>query len=173
MTGTWTHAAEKVLSLEALLAVLAPRRAAGERVALTNGTFDLLHAGHLRSLEQAREQADLLVVGINADASVRAYKALGRPIVPEAERAELIAALACVDYVTIFEEPTAERLVGAVQPDVYVKGADYADKPLPEQAIVEGYGGRIVLVELAPGRSTTDLIERITRLASEAGPSAQ
>src|SRR5262245_22633295 len=139
MTRSWTPTSKKVLSLDALLALLAPRRAAGQRVALTNGTFDLLHVGHLRSLEQARALGDLLVVGVNSDASVRAYKAPNRPIVPQAERAELIAGFGCVDYVTIFDEPTAERILEAVRPDIYVKGADYATKPLPERPVVEGY----------------------------------
>jgi rfaE bifunctional protein nucleotidyltransferase chain/domain len=154
-------AADKVLTLDALVAVVAERRAAGARVALTNGTFDLIHVGHLRSLEQARAHGDLLVVGVNSDASVHGYKAPGRPIVPQADRAELIAGLACVDYVVIFDEPTAERLIAVLRPEVYVKGADYADKPLPERTAVEAYGGRVVLVELEPGRSTTDLVERI------------
>lgn len=156
-------AAEKVVPAERLLAALVPRRAAGARVALTNGTFDLIHVGHLRSLEQARAQGDLLVVGINSDASVRSYKAPDRPIVPQAERAELIAGLACVDFVVIFEEPTAERLIREVRPDVYVKGADYATKPLPERTIVEEYGGQVVLVELEAGHSTTDLVTEIVR----------
>jgi D-glycero-beta-D-manno-heptose 1-phosphate adenylyltransferase len=163
MSGSWRPAAEKVVSLSTLLQVLAPRRATGERVAMTNGTFDLMHVGHLRSLEAARATADLLVVGVNSDASVRSYKAPNRPVVPEAERAEVVAALACVDYVVLFEEPTAERLLEAIRPDVYVKGADYASRPLPERSIVEAYGGRIVLVELAAGHSTTDLIGEIVR----------
>ena len=163
MTRTWRPATEKIVPVEALLAALAPRRAAGERVALTNGTFDLVHIGHLRSLEQARSLGDLLVVGVNSDASVRSYKSPGRPIVPQAERAELIAGLACVDFVVIFDEPTAENLLKAVQPDVYVKGADYATKPLPERPIVEAYGGQIVLVDLEAGHSTTDLLAEIVR----------
>lgn len=163
MPQSWRPAAEKVVSTDALLAALAPRRAAGERVALTNGTFDLVHVGHLRSLEQARAEADLLVVAINSDASVRGYKAPNRPIVPQAERAELIAALACVDFVVIFDEPTAERLVRKLRPDVYVKGADYATKPLPERPIVEAYGGQVVLVDLEAGHSTTDLLREIVR----------
>ena len=161
MARSWTLASKKLLSLDALVATLAPRRAAGERIALTNGTFDLLHVGHLHSLEQARALGDLLVVGVNSDASVRAYKAPNRPIVPQAERAELIAGLACVAYVVIFDEPTSERLIEAIRPEVYVKGADYADRPLPERPIVEAYGGQIVLVSLEAGRSTSDLIERI------------
>jgi rfaE bifunctional protein nucleotidyltransferase chain/domain len=174
MMSSWRLAAEKVVSLEALRAALGPVRVAGARVALTNGTFDLLHVGHLRSLEQARAQADILVVGVNSDASVRSYKAPDRPIVPQAERAELVAGLACVDFVVIFDEPTAERLLREVRPDVYVKGADYATKPLPERSVVEGYGGQVVLVDLEPGHSTTDLIGEIARrFRSERGDGAE
>ena len=163
MSGSWRPAAEKVVPISTLLQVLAPRRAAGERVAVTNGTFDLMHVGHLRSLEAARATADVLIVGVNSDASVRSYKAPNRPVVPEAERAEVVAALACVDFVVIFEEPTASRLLEAIRPDIYVKGADYASRPLPERPIVEAYGGQIVLVELEAGHSTTDLIGEIVR----------
>jgi rfaE bifunctional protein nucleotidyltransferase chain/domain len=170
MAPIWRRAAEKVVSLDALQAALEPRRAAGERVALTNGAFDLVHVGHLRSLEQARSHADVLVVGVNSDASVRSYKAPNRPIVPQAERAELIAGLACVDYVVIFDEPTAERLLAAVRPEVYVKGADYASKPLPERPVVEAYGGQVVLVKLEVGHSTTDLVAEIVR---RFGPAAR
>jgi rfaE bifunctional protein nucleotidyltransferase chain/domain len=163
MSDAWRPAAEKVVPLTTLLEALAHRRAAGARVAVTNGTFDLMHVGHLRSLEAARATADVLVVGINSDASVRSYKAPNRPIVPEAERAEVVAAFACVDYVVIFEEPTASRLLEALRPDVYVKGADYASKPLPERPIVEAYGGDIVLVELEAEHSTSDLVDEIVR----------
>lgn len=162
-------AAEKVVTLDALLAALGPRRADGQRVAFTNGTFDLVHVGHLRSLEQARAQGDLLVVGVNSDASVHSYKEPGRPIVPQAERAELIAGLACVAYVVLFDEPTAERLVAAIRPDVYVKGADYAAKPLPERAVVEAYGGQVVLIPLEAGRSTSGLIGRIVDVFGQRG----
>jgi rfaE bifunctional protein nucleotidyltransferase chain/domain len=157
---TARRAADKVLALPQLLHVVAAHRAAGQRVALTNGAFDLIHVGHLRSLEQARDHADLLVVGINSDASVQRYKSPDRPIVPEADRAELIAGLACVDYVTIFDESTAERLLSEVRPDVYAKGEEYATRPFPERDVVEGYGGRVVLIPLEPGRSTTELIRR-------------
>jgi rfaE bifunctional protein nucleotidyltransferase chain/domain len=163
MGRSLSKAADKVVSLDVLMAALTPRRAAGARVAMTNGTFDLVHIGHLRSLEQARAHGDILVVGINSDASVRSYKAPNRPIVPQAERAELIAGFACVDYVVIFDEPTAERLLDEIRPEVYVKGADYATKPLPERPVVEAYGGRVVLVELEAGRSTTDLVADIVR----------
>ena len=162
MTTRCRRAADKVLLLPELLRVLAEHRAAGARVALTNGAFDLIHVGHLRSLEQARAHGDVLVVGINSDASVRRYKSPDRPIVPQADRAELIAGLACVDYVVIFEESTAERLLAEVRPEVYIKGAEYATRPFPERAVVEGYGGQVVLVELEAGRSTSGLIEQIS-----------
>ena len=162
------RAADKVLQLPELLRVLAVRQRAGERVVMSNGAFDLIHIGHLRSLEQARAYGDVLVVGINSDASVRRYKSPDRPIVPEADRAELIAGLACVDYVVLFAESTAERLLADVRPDVYIKGAEYATRPFAERAVVEGYGGQVVLVELEPGRSTSDLIEQI---ASRSGRS--
>ena len=160
------RAADKVLPLPDLLRALAAGRAGGARIALTNGAFDLIHVGHLRSLEQARAHGDVLVVGINSDASVRQYKSPDRPIVPEADRAELIAGLACVDYVVIFDELTAEHLLAEVRPEVYIKGAEYATRPFPERAVVEGYGGRVVLVELEAGRSTTGLIERIASLGT-------
>jgi len=151
----------KVLTLAELLSRLQEPRARGERVAFTNGAFDLLHVGHVRSLQRARALADGLVVGLNSDASVRAYKSPEGPLLGQAERAELLAALACVDYVVIFDEPTAETLVTAIRPEVYVKGADYATVPLPEGRIVRDYGGRVELIPLEAGRSTSGLIREI------------
>jgi D-beta-D-heptose 7-phosphate kinase/D-beta-D-heptose 1-phosphate adenosyltransferase len=129
---------------------------------LTNGTFDLLHIGHVRYLQAARELGDVLVVGINSDESVRGYKGPGRPVVPQDERAEIVAALRCVDYTTIFDEPTATHLVEALQPDIYAKGGDYAhgNKPLPEAAAVERYGGEVRIIPLVEGRSASELIRR-------------
>jgi rfaE bifunctional protein nucleotidyltransferase chain/domain len=163
VTKTWEPSKTKVTSLDALPDLLGPRRAAGERIVLTNGAFDLFHAGHLKSLEAARALGELLVVGVNSDVSIRAYKAPDRPVLPERERAALVAGLACVDVVVIFGEPTADRLVEVVRPDIYVKGADYAAKELPERAAVEAHGGRIVLIELEPGHSTSSLIDEIVR----------
>ena len=160
----------KIVSLDDLLPRLSARRAAGEQVVFTNGTFDLLHVGHVRSLERAGQLGDVLVVGLNSDASVRAYKDPRRPLLPERERAELLAALGWVDYVIVFDEPTAERLVNAIRPDVYVKGADYANAPLPEADIVRGYGGRVELVPLHEGRSTSGLIREILE---RFGPASQ
>jgi rfaE bifunctional protein nucleotidyltransferase chain/domain len=142
-------------------------RARGLRLVLTNGVFDLLHIGHVTYLQRARALGDLLVVGVNSDASTRANKGPTRPLVPEAERAALLAALRCVDHVTIFEQRTAEALVEALRPDVYVKGGDYRlddaaeGAPLPEAQIVRGYGGRVELIPYVAGRSTTELIEKI------------
>lgn len=144
-----------------LIAEVASRQAAGEVGVLTNGCFDLLHVGHLRTLQAARALGDFLIVGLNSDLGVRRLKGPTRPIVPEAERAELLLALRCVDYVTLFDEPTASELVAAVRPAIYVKSVEYRDKPLPERAVVEGYGGRVELVEIHAGHSTTDLVARI------------
>ena len=116
----------RVVSLETLAGLREQWRAEGKRLVLTNGTFDLLHVGHVRYLQAARELGDVLVVGINSDDSVRGYKGPGRPVVPQDERAEIVAALRCVDYATIFNEPTATHLAETLQPDIYAKGGDYA-----------------------------------------------
>jgi rfaE bifunctional protein nucleotidyltransferase chain/domain len=129
----------------------------------TNGVFDVLHAGHLDSLRRARAHGDALVVGVNGDASVRANKGPERPIYPVRERVELLAGLEVVDAVLVFDDATPERVLAAVRPDVHVKGADYADKPIPERALVEGYGGKVVLLPLVPGRSSTDTLARLRR----------
>jgi rfaE bifunctional protein nucleotidyltransferase chain/domain len=138
-------------------------RANRQRVVFTNGHFDLLHVGHLRYLQQARTFGDALVVGVNDDAVTTARKGPGRPILPEDERAELLAGLACVDYVTIFHEPTAEQAVTLLRPDTYVKGGDYAPggAPLPEGQVVSSYGGTTVIVPLEPGRSTSSIVAAI------------
>lgn len=156
------------LPLSELLELRAQWRSQGLRLALTNGVFDLLHIGHAAYLAQARDLADLLVVGLNSDASTRAIKGPLRPISPQEDRAALLGALRSVDHVTIFEEPTAEALVTALQPDVYIKGGDYAGDGfapdlarLPEARIVLGYGGSVRLLPYLPGRSTSSLIERI------------
>jgi rfaE bifunctional protein nucleotidyltransferase chain/domain len=138
-------------------------RAAGQHVVFTNGHFDLLHVGHLRYLEAARALGDALVVGVNDDTVTTARKGPGRPVLPEDERAELLAGLACVDYVTIFHEPTAEFAVALLRPDVYVKGGDYAPggAALPEARVVASYGGQTTILPLTPGRSTTEIVARI------------
>jgi rfaE bifunctional protein nucleotidyltransferase chain/domain len=146
------------------LPALAERlRAEGKSIVLTNGHFDLLHVGHLRYLQAAAELGDVLFVAVNDDAMTRQRKGTGRPVLPQEERAELLAGLACVDYVTIFSEPTAERVVELVRPDVYVKGGDYGPggAELPELAAVEAYGGRVVILALVEGRSTSEIIAAV------------
>lgn len=148
-------------------------RAARQRVVFTNGHFDLLHVGHLRYLQAARALGDVLIVGINDDASTRRRKGPTRPIVPETERAELIAGLDCVDFVTIFHDDTAEGAVALLRPDIYVKGGDYAvdeadlaagKLPLPEAPLVRSYGGEVRTITLVEGRSTSDIVRRIVEL---------
>ncbi|HEX6293232.1 MAG TPA: adenylyltransferase/cytidyltransferase family protein [Herpetosiphonaceae bacterium] len=165
-----------VIPLEELARLRQQWRDRGLRVVFTNGIFDLLHIGHLQYLEAARALGDLLVVGLNSDSSTRQLKGPQRPLIPQEERAALLLGLRPVDYVTIFEDRTAEHLVATLQPDVYVKGGDYtlsaADsaastanatppKTLPEARIVQGYGGHVELISYLPGHSTTELIERI------------
>lgn len=148
------------LSLEQTLARVKRWRAEGLRIGFTNGCFDVLHVGHLSLLNQARRMCDRLVVGLNDDGSVTRLKGPARPLNPLADRARLIAALPPVDAVTAFSDLTANALVEALKPDVYVKGGDYAHKPLPERAAVEACGGRVEIVPLEPGRSTTAIVER-------------
>jgi D-beta-D-heptose 7-phosphate kinase/D-beta-D-heptose 1-phosphate adenosyltransferase len=136
-------------------------RRGGKTVVFTNGCFDLLHRGHVRYLDAARALGDTLVVGVNTDASVRAVKGVGRPIVPVAERAEVLAALAAVDLVVHFDEPDPDALITALQPDVLVKGADWAPDQIIGREVVEGRGGVVKSIPLTPGASTSDLIARI------------
>jgi rfaE bifunctional protein nucleotidyltransferase chain/domain len=136
----------------------------GKRLVFTNGHFDLLHVGHLDYLEKARALGDALWVAVNGDASSAHLKGTGRPIVPAQERARLIAALRPVDAVLIFDDPTANRLLQSLQPEIYVKGGDYAQKPLPERPTVAAYGGQIMLIDYLPDHSTTGLIARIKAL---------
>lgn len=139
-------------------------RAAGRRVVFTNGVFDLLHPGHTRYLADARREGDVLVVAVNSDRSVRALeKGADRPVNPEHERAELLAALAAVDAVVVFDEPTPLEIVSAIQPDVLVKGADWAADAIVGRDVVEARGGRVVRIPLAPGYSTTAILARARR----------
>jgi rfaE bifunctional protein nucleotidyltransferase chain/domain len=152
-----------ILSRDALLARATAFRAAGRTIALANGCFDLLHAGHVRYLEAAAAEADVLVVAINDDESVRALKGEGRPILDAAHRAELVAALRAVDAVVIFPEATVESLLGALRPDVHCKGTDYTPDSVPERAVVQAYGGRTAVVGDPKDHSTRDLLARISR----------
>lgn len=136
-------------------------RDGGQKVVFTNGCFDILHAGHVRYLNKARSFGDCLVLGLNTDSSVRRIKGPSRPINNELDRAEVVGSLKAVDYVVLFDEPTAEDLIRQVHPDVYVKGGDYTIETLPEGQIVLGYGGSVELVNLVEGRSTTNVIAKI------------
>lgn len=160
----------QVVSLEAAQEECARLRARRQVIVLTNGHFDLLHYGHVRYLQQARALGDFLVVGVNSDRSTRQLKGEGRPLVPQDERAAVLAALECVDCVVIFDSPTAEPLVHALRPHVYVKGGDWAENPPPEAPIVEQQGGRVVYLPYLPGHSTSDLMARIQALGPAAAP---
>ena len=140
---------------------------AGQKIVFTNGCFDILHAGHVRYLEKARSFGDCLVLGLNTDTSVRGNKGPARPINGELDRAEVVGALKAVDYVVLFGEKTAETIIAKVRPDVYVKGADYEGKPLPEADVVKRWGGRVAFVPMVAGRSTTHVIEKIQEGARE------
>jgi len=139
-------------------------RARGKTIVFTNGVFDLLHPGHVRYLQQARALGDALIVGVNSDRSVRAIKGPARPIRAEDERAELIAAMACVDAAVVFDEDTPWELIAALQPDVLVKGADWAKDAIVGRDIVEARGGRVVRVPIEGGYATTNIIDRIRRV---------
>jgi D-glycero-beta-D-manno-heptose 1-phosphate adenylyltransferase len=136
-------------------------RAEGKTVALANGVFDLIHVGHVRYLEGAKELADCLVVAVNSDASTRAYKGPGRPHIPEGERAEMVAALACTDRVMVFDEPNVRNIIRALKPDVHVKGTDYTPDTIPEGDEVRAYGGRVAVAGDPKNHSTTELAQRL------------
>jgi rfaE bifunctional protein nucleotidyltransferase chain/domain len=154
---------DKILDRAALGVRIATERAAGKRIVFTNGCFDLMHVGHVRYLAAAREAGDLLVVAINDDASVQRLKGPERPLVPEAARAEVLAALAAVDYVTIFGEDTPAEVIAALLPDVLVKGADWAPDQVVGREVVEAHGGRVLLIPVVEGFSSTALVERLRR----------
>jgi rfaE bifunctional protein nucleotidyltransferase chain/domain len=153
-----------ILTLEQAVQERDILHAEGKHLVFTNGHFDLLHVGHLDYLEKARALGDALFVGLNGDPSSARLKGSGRPLVPAVERARLLAALVPVSGVIIFEQDTADALINTLQPDIYVKGGDYRDKPLPERPSVEAYGGQIVLIDYLPDHSTSALIARIKTL---------
>ena len=154
-------ASARILDRTTLVARVQAARQAGARIVLANGCFDVLHVGHLRYLEGARELGDLLVVGVNSDAQVTALKGAARPIMPEGERAEIVASLESVDLVTIFDEPTVEKLLLALKPDVHAKGTDYTEETVPERAVVLSYGGRVAIVGDEKEHSTSQMIDRL------------
>ena len=151
----------RILNREELLTRVQEARSAGARIIFANGCFDVLHVGHVRYLAGARELGDVLVVGINSDAQVAQLKGEGRPIMPAAERAEIVAALESVTYVTIFDEPTVEQLLLTLKPDVHAKGTDYTEETVPERAVVRSYGGRTAIVGDPKDHSTSAILTRL------------
>ncbi len=156
-----TNTASRILDRNRLIARVAIARKNGARIVLANGCFDMLHVGHVRYLEGARELGDFLVVGINSDEQVRALKGEGRPLIPERERAEIIASLRAVDVVTIFPEPTVEALIRVIRPDVHAKGTDYTEETVPEREVVRSYGGQVAIVGDPKDHSTTEMLGRV------------
>ena len=154
---------DKIRDREDLRNILGELRAKGKRVVFTNGCFDLLHIGHLRYLEKAKALGDILVIGVNSDHSVRDLKGPKRPLLPEAERAEILSGLECVDYVTIFNEPTPFEIISLFQPHILVKGGDWSEEDVIGREVVEGLGGKVVIIPFVKGSSTTNLIETIVK----------
>jgi rfaE bifunctional protein nucleotidyltransferase chain/domain len=161
MSPAFRRAASKIVSLSALREICAEARGASKSVALANGCFDLLHVGHTRYLQGARAEADVLIVGINGDASVRKLKGGKRPLQTEQDRALLVAALHAVDWVVVFPEDTVENILLALKPDVHCKGTDYTEETVPERDVVKSYGGRIAIVGDTKDHDTTALLARL------------
>ena len=159
----------RVLSREALAAAIAADRSAGRSIAFANGCFDLLHVGHVRYLKAAAREADRLIVAVNDDRSVAGLKGARRPILPEADRAELVAALRVVSYVVVFGDATVERLLQLIKPDVHCKGTDYTVDTVPERAVVAAYGGRTAIVGDPKSHATRELLARIAATKDEPG----
>ena len=155
-----------MLDADALAAFVREARAAGRRIVFTNGVFDILHPGHVRYLQAARRHGDLLIVGLNSDASVRRNKGSERPINPEGERAEVLEALACVDAVSVFDEDTPADIIRRVQPDILVKGADWPADQIVGRDTVEARGGRVILEPVEQGHSTTSIVDRVRQTRS-------
>ena len=152
---------EKIRKREELRGILETLRKEGKRIVFTNGCFDLLHVGHVRYLEQAKNLGDLLVVGINSDSSVRGLKGSLRPILPVEERAEILSGLACVDFISVFDEPTPLELISLLRPHVLVKGGDWSKEQIVGREVVEGLGGEVVTIPFVEGASTSNVIEII------------
>jgi rfaE bifunctional protein nucleotidyltransferase chain/domain len=157
---------EKLKTRKELTLLTDSMRKEGRTIVFTNGCFDLLHVGHVRLLEAAKKMGDILVVGINSDASVKRYKGPERPVVNERDRAEVLSALQCIDYLVIFDEDTPVATIGCLKPHIHVKGGDYDIKKVPEAQIVESYGGMLRTFPVQAGHSTTGLIEKASRPAS-------
>lgn len=155
------------IKLEELKRIVNKLKKEGKKVVFTNGCFDILHLGHVKYLEEAKKLGDILIVGVNSDKSVRILKGEERPIMPEEERAEILAALECVDYVVIFYETNPENLIAQLKPDIHIKGGDYAMDEIPESKLVESLGGKTVILKEIEGKSTSNIIQKILRLYGE------
>jgi D-glycero-beta-D-manno-heptose 1-phosphate adenylyltransferase len=163
VTAPVRSSSEKIVSRGEALRRATAMRASGGRLVFANGAFDLLHAGHVRYLEAARAEGDWLLVAVNSDASIARAKGAGRPVIPAAERAEIVAALACVDAVVVFDEDSPADLLSEIRPDVHAKGTDYTSGSVPERDVVAQYGGKTVIVGDPKDHATTDLINRIRK----------
>src|SRR4030043_1036177 len=154
---------QKIKARKELLRIITDLKAEGKRIVFTNGCFDLLHVGHVRYLEEAKALGDVLVVGVNSDASVRKLKGPKRPILPEAGRAEILSGLGCVDYITLFDEMDPLKLIASLQPNVLVKGGDWTKEQTVGKEVVERSGGEVVIIPFVKGASTSNLIETILK----------
>lgn len=153
----------KLKTLSQLRKIVASEKATGKVVVLANGCFDIFHVGHIRYLRGARAKGDLLIVALNSDKSVRKLKGKGRPILPQAERAEILSAFSFVDYITIFDEPNVERILSELRPDIHAKGSDYTEETVPERETVKAYGGKVAIVGGPKQWNTSDIIRKIAR----------
>jgi rfaE bifunctional protein nucleotidyltransferase chain/domain len=155
---------DKIVTWKALKTEVEKRRKEGKTIAFTNGCFDILHVGHVRYLREARRLGDLLILGLNSDTSVRAIKGEKRPLVPEAERAEVVASLTAVDFVTLFDETTPLKLIEFLHPDCLIKGGDWGEEAVVGGDAVRSWGGRVAIIPLIPGASTTNIVERVLQV---------
>jgi len=151
----------RILDREGLIERIAAARTNGARIVFANGCFDLLHVGHVRYLEAAKALGDLLIVGVNSDDQARRLKGAGRPLLPQDQRAEIVASLEAVDFVTIFAEPTVEQLLLALKPDIHAKGTDYTEDSVPERDVVRSYGGRVAIAGDPKDHSSSEMIEKL------------
>lgn len=152
------------IKLEELKKIVNKLKKEGKKVVFTNGCFDILHLGHVKYLDEAKKLGDILIIGVNSDDSVKVLKGRGRPIMPEEERAEILAALECVDYVVIFYETNPENLIAQLKPDIHVKGGDYTKDEIPESKLVESQGGKTVILKEIEGKSTSNIIQKILNI---------
>ncbi len=158
-----TKSIDRIVTQAELIARVQVARQNGAKIVFANGCFDVLHVGHIRYLQGARAQGDLLVVGINSDRQVAVLKGPGRPIMADTERAEMVASISAVDFVTIFDEPTVENLLLAIRPDIHAKGTDYTEETVPERDVVRSYGGRVAIVGDPKNHASSEILDRVAK----------